>query len=117
MEISSQLQQEIAQFQQLQEQYQLFSAQRAQMEFQFRELEGTLEKLSKVDDATPLYQDIGSILVRVKEKNSLVEELNEKKETLSRRVQSMKQQEERLKQRLESMGTELNKKLQGAGIA
>ena len=38
MEISQEIQQELAQFQQLQEQYQLFSGQRAQMELQLREL-------------------------------------------------------------------------------
>lgn len=117
MEISAELQQELAQFQQLQEQLQLFSAQRAQMEMQLRELESTLDKLHDVDDSTPLYQNLGSVLMKVRDRKSLLDELNERKETLSRRVGSMKQQEERLKQRLESMGSELNTKLKNAGLA
>ena len=104
------------QFQQLQEQYQMFATQRAQMELQFRELESTMERLSGVSDDAPLYQTIGSILVKVDDHSRLVGELTERKETLNRRIESMKGQEERLKQRLESMGNELNRKIKDSGI-
>jgi len=117
MEISNELQKELAQFQQLQDQFQMFSGQRAQMELQLRELDSTLDKLKDVDESTQLYQNLGSVLIQVKDKNSLVDELTDRKETIDRRVESMKQQEERLKQRLESMGTELNNKLKHAGLA
>ena len=117
MEISQEIQQQLAQFQQLEEQLQAFAAQRAQMELQLRDISNTLEKLKDVEPDTPMYQNIGSVLIRVKDKSALMEELQERKESLYRRVESMKMQEERLKKRLESMGNELNQKLQGAGLA
>ena len=117
MDISADLQNELAQFQQLQEQFQLFSTQRAQMEIQLREIDATLEKLGTVDDSTPLYQSIGSVLLKVDGKKTLTDDLTENKETITRRINSMKEQEDRLKQRLESMGKELNAKLQNSGLA
>lgn len=116
MDQTTELQQEIAQFQQLQEQYQMFSSQRTQMELQLREIENTLEKLQSVDESTPLFQNLGSVLVRVETKKDLIDELKEKVEIITRRVSSMKEQEDRLKGRLESMGTELNKKIQESGL-
>lgn len=117
MEIPTDIQQELAQFQQLQEQFQLFSTQRAQMEMQLRETGSTLDKLTGLDDATSLYQNVGSVLIKVIDRKKLMDELGERKETLSRRIGSMKQQEERLKERLESMGNELNEKLKSSGLA
>ncbi len=84
MEISQELQQQLAQFQQLEEQLQAFAAQRAQMELQLRDITNTLEKLKDVDADTPMYQSIGSVLVKVKDKSKLMEELQEKKESLTR---------------------------------
>lgn len=117
MEIPNEIQQELMQFQQLQEQYQLFATQRAQMELQLKELDSTMERLESVDENTPLYQNVGAILVKIKQKGTLVEDLSERKETFTRRIDSMKGQEERLKQRLESMGNELNQKIKDSGFA
>jgi prefoldin beta subunit len=116
MDFSPELQQEFGQFQQLQEQYQMFSTQRAQMELQLKEFEGTIEKLTGIEDPTDLYQTIGSVMVKVSSKDKLLEDLAEKVETITRRVGSMKQQEDRLKTRLESMGKELNEKIKNSGL-
>lgn len=86
------------------------------MELQLREFENTLEKLKSVNESTPLFQNLGSVLVRVEKKKDLEDELNERVEIITRRVTSMKEQEDRLKSRLESMGNELNKKIQDSGL-
>ena len=116
MEVPNDIQQEIMQFQQLQEQYQLFATQRAQMELQLTELGSTMEKLTTVDEGTPLYQNVGAILIKVDQKAKLVDELTERKEKFTRRIDSMKEQEERLKKRLESIGNELNQKIKDSGF-
>ena len=115
--ISKEIQEELARFQQLQEQYQFYSSQRVQMEHQLSEIENTMGRLKDIDDGTPLYQNLGSVLIRVKGKKSLEDEMDEKKQTLQRRTDSMKQQEERLKKQIESMGEELNEKLKSSGLA
>lgn len=105
------------QFQQLQEQFQLFSTQRAQMELQLKEISMTIERLGSVKEDTTIYQHVGSLLVKVDGRKKLEDELNDRTETITRRIESMKGQEERLKQRLESMGNELNEKIKSAGLS
>jgi len=117
MDVPNDIQQELMQFQQLQEQFQMFSTQRAQMELQLKEINLTVEKLGTVAEGTTIYQNVGSLLVKIDERKTLEDELGDRTETITRRIDSMKGQEERLKQRLESMGNELNEKIKSAGLS
>ncbi|MEK6987078.1 MAG: prefoldin subunit, partial [Candidatus Thermoplasmatota archaeon] len=57
-EISPQLQNQIAQYQQLQQQLQVLASQRLQLEAKLREIEGTLEELGKISPDTQVYKSI-----------------------------------------------------------
>ena len=109
-ELSPQLQNQIAQFQQLQQQLQVLAVQRQQMELQLREVEGSLEELTKLGAETPLYRAIGNLLVRVEDREAVRKELTERQETLSIRVKTLQKQEKSFGERYE----ELSQKIQAA---
>jgi prefoldin beta subunit len=109
-ELSPQLQNQIAQFEQLRQQLQVISLQRQQLEVQLREVEGTLEELGKVASETPLYKSIGNLLVRVEDREAVRKELLERQETLGIRVKTLQKQEKSFGERYE----ELSQKIQAA---
>ncbi len=116
-EISPQLQNQIAQYQQLQQQLQALASQRLQLEAKLREVEGTLEELNKVGAETPVFKSIGMLLVRVDDREALKKELEEHKETLTVRVKSLQKQEKSLSERYEQLGAKIQEALGGSAAA
>jgi len=112
-EISPQLQNQIAQYQQLQQQLQLLAQQRLQLEAKLREIEGTLEELGKISGETQVYKSIGMLLVRQDDRESLKKELDDHKETLTVRVKSIQKQEKSLSERYEQLGEKIQQALGG----
>ena len=106
-EISPQLQNQIAQYQQLQNQLQVLGSQRVQLEAKLREIEGTLEELVKIKDDTPVYKSIGMLLVKQDDRDGLKKELEEHKETLTIRVKSLQKQEKALTERYEDLANKI----------
>ena len=106
-DISPQLQNQIAQYQNLQQQLQVLGSQRVQLEAKLREIEGTLEELSKISKETPVYKSIGMLLVRQEDRDALKKELEEHKETLTIRVKSLQKQEKALSERYESLASKI----------
>ena len=113
-EISPQLQNQIAQYQQLQQQLQLLAQQRLQLEAKLREIDGTLEELGKITGDTQVYKSIGMLLVRQNDRDGLKKELDEHKETLTVRVRSIQKQEKSLSERYEQLGQKIQTALGGA---
>lgn len=116
-DLPPELQQKIAQYQQVQQQLQAIGMQRSELDIALREVERTLEELEKVDEGTVLYKSAGSILIRAKDKRSIQEELSERKETLEIRVKSLSRQEKELSDRFRALQGDLNAGLQKAGLA
>lgn len=106
-QLPPQIQNQLAQLQELQQQAQVVVSQRSQLEVQVREIERTLEELEKVAADAPLYRSVGSLLVRVQDRGTLVNELTDQKETLTVRLESAKRQETRLRERVTALQTEL----------
>lgn len=113
-EISPQLQNQIAQYQQLQNQLQVLATQRVQLEAKLREIEQTLEELNKLSDGTPVYKSIGMLLVRQDDREALKRELEEHKETLTIRVKSLQKQEKALSERYEDLAAKIQAALGSA---
>lgn len=107
-ELPPQVQNLVAQLQQLQQQLQAIISQRAQVEALLRDTEQALEELQKIDDDSTVYKAVGNVLVKEK-KGNVVKELTEKKETYEIRIKTLQRQEERLRERF----AETHKKLQG----
>jgi prefoldin beta subunit len=110
-EISPQLQNQIAQYQQLQNQLQVLGSQRVQLEAKLREIEQTLEELNKLAGDTPVYKSIGMLLVRQDDREALKKELEEHKETLTIRVKSLQKQEKALSERYEDLASKIQSAL------
>ena len=80
-ELPPQIQNQVAQLQQLQQQAQALAVQRSQLELALNEAKQTLAELDKLDEKAVIFKTVGTILVR-SNKDQVNGELTEKKETL-----------------------------------
>lgn len=112
-EISPQLQNQIAQYQQLQQQLQLLASQRLQLEAKLREVESTLEELGKLAPDTTIYKSIGVLLVQANDREALKKELEEHRETLTIRIKAIQKQEKALGGRYEDLQQKIQSALGG----
>ncbi|RUM33662.1 MAG: prefoldin subunit beta [Archaeoglobus sp.] len=106
-ELPPQVQNMVAQMQQVQQQLQAVIAQRIQVEGLLKETNDALEEVKKIADDDPVFKVVGNVLVK-SSKEDVVKELEERKETYEVRINTLKRQEDRLKDRL----AEIQKKLQ-----
>ena len=89
MELTPELQGKLVQFQQLQQQLQAITTQKFQIETQLKDVERTLEELSKRSGDSAVYKSIGALMIQVEDLGKLEEELAEQKETLTIRTQTL----------------------------
>lgn len=113
--ISPQLQNQITQFQQVQQQLQNVSAQKSQMKAQERELQRTLEELGK--SSGDVYRNVGVLLIMVDDRDALKAELEESLETLGIRVRGLEKQEKSLRDKYETLQDAINRAMGGAPAA
>ena len=116
-EISPKLQNQIAQFQQVQQQLQQIMSQKYRMEAQMREMEMTTEELKKAAADAPVYKNVGSLMVMVKDKEALLHEIEDDKETTEVRVKSLDRQEKMLKDKYPVMQEQISRALGNAPAA
>lgn len=105
-ELPPQIQNQLAQLQQIQQQAQALAAQKNQIDINIKETELALSELEKVDDNAVVYRAIGDLLIRTereKTKNALIE----KKDTLSLRTETITRQEERIQKRFQQLQEQL----------
>ncbi|MCQ2053112.1 MAG: prefoldin subunit beta [archaeon] len=99
--ISPQLQNQIAQFQQLQQQLQAVSSQKIQMESQLKEIKRAMEELDKASG--DVYKNVGSLMIKIDDKEALKMELEESVETFEVRIKSIDRQEKNLREKYNEM--------------
>jgi len=116
VELPPQVQEQLARLQQLQQTLQSVVTQKQQLELELNETGKALSELEKSTDETPVYKSVGSILVK-SNRQSLLVELNERKELLTTRVTVLGKQEERTRERLKEVQEKLQEKLQGPKVA
>ena len=112
MEIPENVQEQLNQFQQLQQQAQAVTIQVQNVEVQIQETEKALEELKKNDESTEVFKQAGNLLIKV-EYATAMDELEENLETLKLRKQTMTRQEERVMKRLEEMQSSIQSIMQG----
>jgi prefoldin beta subunit len=112
-EISPKLQNQIAQFQQLQQQLQTVMSQKVRMDALLKEMDMTIEELKKASEDTVVYKSVGSLLIKVADTPALLKEIEEDKETTEIRVKSLDRQEKMLKEKFQSVQEQLNRALGG----
>jgi prefoldin beta subunit len=114
--LPAKLQNDIKQFQRLQQELGTTQQQRLQLDLKLREITHTLEELKGLPEDSVVYRPIGGILVRAKDKKEVETLLTEEKETLEIRVKAIERQENHLKERYTTMQQELTTALQAAGM-
>jgi prefoldin beta subunit len=115
--IPAKLQNDIKQFQRLQQELGAIQQQRLQIDLRVRELGHTVEELKTLPEESVVYRPIGGLLVRAKTKKEVEELLTEDKETLEVRLKAIERQENHLKERYTTMQQELTQALQAQGLA
>lgn len=108
-EISPKLQNQIAQFQQLQQQLQTVMSQKIRMDAMLKEMEMTIEELRKAPSDAVVYKNVGSLMIKVADTPALLKEIEEDKETTEIRVKSLDRQEKMLKEKFQSVQEQLNR--------
>ncbi|MCI4346032.1 MAG: prefoldin subunit beta [Thermoplasmata archaeon] len=117
MAIPAKLQNDLKQFQRLQQDLGTMSQQRMQLELKLRDTTHTLEELKTLPEQATVYRPIGSLLVRAKDRSEVESLLGEDKETLEVRVKALERQENALKERYTTMQREITAQIQAAGLA
>lgn len=117
MALPAKLQNDIKQFQRLQQELGGVQQQRLQLDLKLREVTHTLEELKGVPEDSVVYRPIGGLLVKAKSRKEVEDLLAEEKETLEVRVKAVERQENHLKERYTSMQQDLTQQLQAAGVA
>ena len=113
-ELSPKIQNQIAQFQQMQQQLQAVLNQKFQMEAQLREMQRTVEELNKAPEDVPVYKSVGALLIKAENKAAVLKEIEDDKETLEVRVKTLDRQEKFLREKYQSLQDQIQKAL-GAG--
>ena len=115
MALPAKLQNDLKQFQRLQQELQAVSQQRLQIDLKLRETTHTLEEIKTVPEEAAIYRPIGGLLVKAKSRKEVEDLLAEEKETLEVRLKAVERQENHLKERYTTMQRELSEALQQAG--
>ena len=115
--LPAKLQNDLKQFQRLQQELAAVQQQRLQIELKVREVTHTLEELKTVPEEAAVYRPIGGLLVKAKGRKEVEDLLTEDKETAEVRLKAVERQENHLKERYTSMQRELSQALEAAGVA
>jgi prefoldin beta subunit len=100
------LQEQIAKLQQTQQNLQMTVSQKQQLEFENIETGKSLEELKKVSDDDAVFKFAGTILVK-SNKQTLLEDLEEKKELIKTRTTVLAKQEDKLKTSLKEQESKI----------
>ena len=106
-ELPPALREQLARFDQTQQNLQAVLAQKQQVELELGETEKALEELGKASDSEAIYKFAGNLLVKVK-KVEVVKELTEKKELANTRKMVLGKQEARFRESLKDLQTKID---------
>ena len=105
-ELPPQVQNQIAQLQQLQQQAQTLLSQKSQIEMIIRETESAVKELEASDEGAVIYKSVGEVLFKA-DRSKLIEELKDKKDVLDLRLKTLEKQEDRIQKRFGQLQDQL----------
>ncbi|MCK4476034.1 MAG: prefoldin subunit beta [Methanophagales archaeon] len=109
-EIPPQVQNQLAQLQQLKVQIEAVGNQKMQVEALLRDSENALEELEKLDENSVIYKNIGELMIKV-DKELVKEDLSERKETYDLRLKTLERQDERVQKKYQQLQQQLREAL------
>jgi prefoldin beta subunit len=114
--LPAKLQNDLKQFQRIQQELSNVAQQRLQFDMKLREVVHTFDELKTLSDDAAIYRPIGGLLVKAKGKAEVEGILTDEKETLEVRLKSLERQESHLKEKYTQMQKELTEALDKAGV-
>lgn len=111
MENQQNIQEQLNQFQQVQQQAQAIGMQKQTVEIQINESKKALDELSKTDDNQDVYKTAGPLLIKTSKAESETD-LKDKMEMLELRKKTIEKQEKRITGKLEELQTNLQAAMQ-----
>lgn len=109
-ELPPQIQNQIAQLQQVQQQVQALTMQKSQIEAMQKESKMALDELGRLADDAVIYRNVGELVIKTNKEES-ISKLKDREETLSLRLQSITRQEERLTTRFKQLQEQIQQAL------
>lgn len=109
-ELPPQVQNQIAQLQQIQQQIQALAMQKSQIEAMQKESKMALDELERLADDAVVYRNVGELVIKTSKEESITK-LKDREETLSLRLQSISRQEERLTSRFKQLQEQIQQAL------
>jgi len=109
-ELPPQIQNQVAQIQQIQQQAQALLNQKNQIEMMLRETEAAVKEIEASDEGAVMYKSAGEVLLRA-DRFTLLEELTDKKDVLDLRLKTLNKQQERIKNRFDQLQEQLKQSL------
>ncbi len=106
-EIPPWLREQLARYEQLQQNLQAIVAQKQQVDLESSDIDRAIEELKKASESDAVYKSAGNLLVKSK-KDVLLKELEEKKELAGTRSAVLTKQEQRVRENLKELETKIN---------
>jgi prefoldin beta subunit len=106
-ELPPQLREQLARYDQTQQNLQAVLAQKQQVELELNETDKALEELGKASDSEAVYKFAGNLLVKVA-KGDVMKELAEKKELANTRKMVLTKQESRFRETLKDLQAKID---------
>lgn len=104
------LREQLARYDQAQQNLQAVLAQKQQVEMELSETEKALEELGKATESEVVYKFAGNLLIKTK-KEEVTKELSEKKELANTRKMVLTKQESRFRESLKDLQTKIDEAL------
>jgi prefoldin beta subunit len=111
-ELPPYLREQLARFDQTQQNLQAVLIQKQQVEMELSETEKALQELAKASDSESIYKFAGNLLIKVA-KPDIVKELTEKKELATTRKMVLAKQESRFKESIKDLQTKIDEAVKG----
>lgn len=111
-ELPPYLREQLARFEQTQQNLQAVMIQKQQVEMELSEAEKALQELGKATDTESIYKFAGNLLIRVS-KTDIVKELTEKKELANTRKMVLAKQESRFKESIKDLQAKIDDAVKG----
>jgi prefoldin beta subunit len=111
-ELPPYLREQLARYDQAQQNLQAVMVQKQQVELELSEAEKALEELAKAPDSEPVYKFAGNLLVKA-QKDVVVKDLNEKKELANTRKMVLAKQEGRFRETLKDLQSKIDEAVKG----
>ena len=106
------IREQLARYDQMQQNLQAVLIQKQQVELELTETEKALEELGKAADSEAIYKFVGNLLLKV-EKDAIVKELTEKKELSTTRKLVLAKQEGRFRESLKDLQAKIDDAVKG----